>query len=293
MKLASYLADGRAAFGVVTDDGVITMNERLSTRCREPKEALAAGFIPQMAELAAKAEPDHKLADITFLPVIPDPELIACAGINYRSHASETGREHPQAAEHVHPARQHAGRPRRRDDPPERLDQFRFRGRACGRDRPRRPPYRGGARARSCRRLHLLRRRQRARLPEILGHLRQEFPRHRAARPLDRHHRRNPRPDPPHADDPPQRHRDAALRHRSPDLLDPADHRLLLRLHPAVAGRRDRHRHARRRRPPPHAAALDEGRRRAGGGDHRHRHLAQPDRGRAGRKRFSRPKDET
>jgi 2-keto-4-pentenoate hydratase/2-oxohepta-3-ene-1,7-dioic acid hydratase in catechol pathway len=96
MKLATFLADGRTHFGVVKDDGVITMNERLSTRCLSLKEALAAGFMAQMAELAAEAEPDHRRADITFLPVIPDPELIACAGINYRSHASETGREVPK-----------------------------------------------------------------------------------------------------------------------------------------------------------------------------------------------------
>jgi 2-keto-4-pentenoate hydratase/2-oxohepta-3-ene-1,7-dioic acid hydratase in catechol pathway len=102
MKLASYLADGRAAFGVVTDGGVITMNERLTMnermggRARSLKEALAASLVPQIAAAAATAAPDHKLADITFLPAIPDPELIACAGINYRSHASETGRDIPK-----------------------------------------------------------------------------------------------------------------------------------------------------------------------------------------------------
>src|ERR1700722_1858911 len=96
MKLASYLADGRAAFGVVTNDGVITMNERLGGRAASLNEALPAGLIPQIAEAAAKAKPDHRLADITFLPVIPHPELIACAGINYRSHASETGRDIPK-----------------------------------------------------------------------------------------------------------------------------------------------------------------------------------------------------
>jgi 2-keto-4-pentenoate hydratase/2-oxohepta-3-ene-1,7-dioic acid hydratase in catechol pathway len=96
MKLASYLADGRAAFGVVVDDGVITMNERVSKHTTSLKDALAAGYLGQMAELAGEAKPDHKLADITFLPAITDPELIACAGINYRSHASETGREVPK-----------------------------------------------------------------------------------------------------------------------------------------------------------------------------------------------------
>jgi 2-keto-4-pentenoate hydratase/2-oxohepta-3-ene-1,7-dioic acid hydratase in catechol pathway len=96
MKLASYLADGRVAFGVVVDDGVITMNERVSKHTTSLKDALAAGYLGQIAELAEEAKPDHALADITFLPAIPDPELIACAGINYRSHASETGREVPK-----------------------------------------------------------------------------------------------------------------------------------------------------------------------------------------------------
>src|ERR1700686_208054 len=96
MKLASYLADGRAAFGVVMNDGVITMNERLDARAAGLKEALAAGLIPQIAAAAAKTKPDHRLADIKFLPAIPNPELIACAGINYRSHASETGRDIPK-----------------------------------------------------------------------------------------------------------------------------------------------------------------------------------------------------
>ena len=94
MKLASYMANGAAAFGVVTAGGVITMNTRLGAA--DLKSALGAGLMPLMTALAAKAKPDHKLADVKFLPAIPNPELIACAGINYRSHASETGRDIPK-----------------------------------------------------------------------------------------------------------------------------------------------------------------------------------------------------
>ena len=96
MKLASYWVDGHPAFGVVREDGVITVSERLGVRAASLKQALAEDILPQIAAAAARAKPDHKLADITFLPVIPDPELIACAGINYRSHASETGRDIPK-----------------------------------------------------------------------------------------------------------------------------------------------------------------------------------------------------
>jgi 2-keto-4-pentenoate hydratase/2-oxohepta-3-ene-1,7-dioic acid hydratase in catechol pathway len=93
MKLASYTVGGAEAYGVVKGDGVVTMSGRFGNTLRE---ALAADLLPKIKEAAANASPDRKLAEITFLPVIPDPERIACAGINYRSHASETGREIPK-----------------------------------------------------------------------------------------------------------------------------------------------------------------------------------------------------
>jgi 2-keto-4-pentenoate hydratase/2-oxohepta-3-ene-1,7-dioic acid hydratase in catechol pathway len=96
MKLASYLADGAEAFGVVRDDGVITMNHLFGARAASLRDALAADMLPQIQEAASHARPDRKLSEITFLPVIPNPDKIACAGINYRSHASETGREIPK-----------------------------------------------------------------------------------------------------------------------------------------------------------------------------------------------------
>jgi 2-keto-4-pentenoate hydratase/2-oxohepta-3-ene-1,7-dioic acid hydratase in catechol pathway len=96
MKLASYVVDGAPAYGVVSGDGVITMNQRLGGQPPDLKSALAAGCIPRMRELAASTKPDHKLADIRFLPVIPNPDLIACAGVNYRAHAAETGRDLPK-----------------------------------------------------------------------------------------------------------------------------------------------------------------------------------------------------
>jgi 2-keto-4-pentenoate hydratase/2-oxohepta-3-ene-1,7-dioic acid hydratase in catechol pathway len=96
MKLASYLADGAEAFGVVRDDGVITLNHLFGARAASLRDALAADMLPQIREAASHARPDRKLSDITFLPVIPNPNMIACAGINYRSHASETGREIPK-----------------------------------------------------------------------------------------------------------------------------------------------------------------------------------------------------
>ena len=92
MKLASYRLDGEDTFGAVVGDGVVTLGGR---RARHPtlRGALAAGALGELKAATAGKAPDHKLADVTFLPVIPDPEKILCVGINYRDHAAETGRD--------------------------------------------------------------------------------------------------------------------------------------------------------------------------------------------------------
>src|SRR5436309_9463298 len=94
MKLASYIADGKACFGVVTGEGVVTLNQRLGAASL--RDALAAGALADMRKAAEAAKPDHRLGDIKWLPAIPNPEKILCAGINYRSHAAETVREVPK-----------------------------------------------------------------------------------------------------------------------------------------------------------------------------------------------------
>src|SRR6266480_5742505 len=96
MKLASYIADGKACFGVVTGDGVVTLNQRLGSRYASLRDALAADALAEIRKGADGAKADHKLANIKWLPAIPNPEKILCAGINYRSHAAETGRELPK-----------------------------------------------------------------------------------------------------------------------------------------------------------------------------------------------------
>src|SRR5258707_3184320 len=94
MKLASYMADGKACFGVVTDDGVVTLNQRLGYASL--RDALTTGGLAEIGNAAHAAKPDHKRADVKLLPVIPNPEKILCAGINYRSHAAYTRAEPPK-----------------------------------------------------------------------------------------------------------------------------------------------------------------------------------------------------
>jgi 2-keto-4-pentenoate hydratase/2-oxohepta-3-ene-1,7-dioic acid hydratase in catechol pathway len=96
MKIASYIVDGKEGYGVVVGDGVVTMSGRLKGDPKSLRGAIANRALEQMRELAAGAKPDRRLSDVQFLPVIPNPRKILCAGINYRSHAVETGREMPK-----------------------------------------------------------------------------------------------------------------------------------------------------------------------------------------------------
>jgi len=94
MKLLSFAAGGKDYFGAVSGDGVIALNAK--TGQPDLRAALAAGAMSAMQAAAKSAKPDHALNAIRFLPVIPKPGKILCAGINYRSHAAETGRELPK-----------------------------------------------------------------------------------------------------------------------------------------------------------------------------------------------------
>jgi 2-keto-4-pentenoate hydratase/2-oxohepta-3-ene-1,7-dioic acid hydratase in catechol pathway len=91
MRLLSFAADGKEWFGAARDDGIVTLNDKI----RQPnlRAALAAGALDEMRKAAKDAAPDRKLSEIRFLPVIPQPGKILCAGINYRSHAVEMARE--------------------------------------------------------------------------------------------------------------------------------------------------------------------------------------------------------
>jgi 2-keto-4-pentenoate hydratase/2-oxohepta-3-ene-1,7-dioic acid hydratase in catechol pathway len=96
MKLASYIARGKPAFGVVVGDGVITMNKRLGDKYATLRDALADYALDEMRDAALGATPDQTLAGLEFLPAIPNPEKILCVGINYKSHAAEQGHDAPK-----------------------------------------------------------------------------------------------------------------------------------------------------------------------------------------------------
>jgi 2-keto-4-pentenoate hydratase/2-oxohepta-3-ene-1,7-dioic acid hydratase in catechol pathway len=93
MKLVSYMVDGKATFGVVAGDGIVNAKRCLGGRFSTLRQALAADALDEVRRAATGQAPDHRMSDVKFLPVVPDPQRIVCVGINYRSHAEETGRD--------------------------------------------------------------------------------------------------------------------------------------------------------------------------------------------------------
>jgi 2-keto-4-pentenoate hydratase/2-oxohepta-3-ene-1,7-dioic acid hydratase in catechol pathway len=92
MKLISFEHGGKLGFGLVVGDRVVDLSRALGGRYPDLKALLEAGALDEARQFVARA-PDCALADVTLLPVIPNPGKIWCAGLNYADHVQETGRQ--------------------------------------------------------------------------------------------------------------------------------------------------------------------------------------------------------
>ena len=92
MKLVSFVAGGRASYGVVKNGGVVDLGSRLQDRWPTLRALLAADALAKAALESRDAAPDFPLEGLELAPVIPDPDKIICVGLNYRDHVAETGR---------------------------------------------------------------------------------------------------------------------------------------------------------------------------------------------------------
>lgn len=98
MKLLTFDADGTDHYGIVQGDGVIDLTPRLGERYPDLKSLIAANALAEAAKAAEGQDPDLSLGDVSFRPVIPNPDKVLCVGLNYKAHREETGRaptDHP------------------------------------------------------------------------------------------------------------------------------------------------------------------------------------------------------
>ncbi len=92
MRFGSFELDGKAAWGLVTDSGVIAARGGIAERYPTLRAAIAADALKQVGAELAHAAPDAPLDKVSWLPVIPAPDKVLCIGLNYEMHRQETGR---------------------------------------------------------------------------------------------------------------------------------------------------------------------------------------------------------
>ena len=97
MKFASFRRpDGLPTFGLLVtksgQTGFVDLGRRSAAETL--RVFLECGGL-RSADRFASMDADFSIDDVSFLPVVPDPDKIICVGINYASHVRETGREMP------------------------------------------------------------------------------------------------------------------------------------------------------------------------------------------------------
>lgn len=96
MKLSSYQYQGKPGYGVVTDNGIIDITNKMGDRYPTLLSALKADALDEIRQTADRQPTDFNPADVTFLPPIPEGNITWCIGLNYKDHIAETGRETPK-----------------------------------------------------------------------------------------------------------------------------------------------------------------------------------------------------
>lgn len=92
MRVLSYRWQGKDTYGVIAGDGVVDIGRRLGSKYRDLKAVLAAGALDEIGRAAAGQKTDAALAEITYLPVIANPDKLLMVGLNYKAHREEAGR---------------------------------------------------------------------------------------------------------------------------------------------------------------------------------------------------------
>lgn len=88
MKFLSYKHDGQHTFGAVIGAGVVDLGKRHS-ELPDLREAIRADKLGDLALEAGDTATDVDLADIEYLPTIPNPGKIICIGVNYANRNEE------------------------------------------------------------------------------------------------------------------------------------------------------------------------------------------------------------
>src|SRR5436190_18277069 len=95
MKLATFKTATGPVYGIVNGKGIVALKRYIGNRVADLNALSGGNAFAEAAKHLSEA-PDYKESDITWLPVIPNPERILCVGLNYQDHVVETGRDNTE-----------------------------------------------------------------------------------------------------------------------------------------------------------------------------------------------------
>lgn len=87
MKLVSFLRSGRASWGCIAGQGIADFGQRFGERYPDLKSFIADG--DPAAVLDQATAPDLGFDDVVLLPVVPNPDKIVMAAVNYHDDTME------------------------------------------------------------------------------------------------------------------------------------------------------------------------------------------------------------
>jgi len=95
MRFLTFERKGRQSWGVINDNGVIDLGERVGG---DLHDVLKNGKLDEMKALASGLDVDFPSEVVRYLPPIMAPEKIACVGVNYANRNAEykDGSEQPK-----------------------------------------------------------------------------------------------------------------------------------------------------------------------------------------------------
>lgn len=92
MKYISFTHNGKSSYGVLLDGRIVDLGVYFGDRAPDLKALIASGRLEQAVHVVASQPTTLALADVSLLPVIPNPGQIVCVGLNYADHVQEVGR---------------------------------------------------------------------------------------------------------------------------------------------------------------------------------------------------------
>lgn len=82
-RLATFTADGKTRFGLITDGGAVDLSAHDGGRWQDLQDVVRAGDLRRAVDAAAGQAPDFSLDDICYEIPLQAPQKIICVGVNY------------------------------------------------------------------------------------------------------------------------------------------------------------------------------------------------------------------